>query len=189
MVSFGTLLILLCHTACRSPKLPLPSVLVLSATVSLDYVDGDTVYTLEVDTTQYRPKASPEAWYWSWHQGSLIKRQGGYQGQLLHGAYSQSLRNGALLQEGSYDWGLPNGEWKTWSANGNLKAIETWKRGIRNGKVYYYRSGRVFQRGSYRNGLKDGSWETLSGDGTWEITEYSQGQEVPKEAENSPSGS
>ena len=176
--------LLIVALGCQSPPIQLPPALVKPVTVSFDYATPDTIYTLSVDTTRYRPEPLPQAWYWFWHQQLLQSRQGDYAGQLLHGEFIKQLRSGATIQKGEFSWGLPEGYWRTWSVEGALVAAEEWKDGQRHGKaIYFDAAGQKLAEGEYRKGLKQGTWVERAPDGTYLTRAYKMGQEVIPEPE------
>ena len=181
---FFFLLTLAALGACQSPPVQLPSILVASSTIRVDYVDLDTVHLLHVDTTTYRPSIIDQAWYTTWHGSKLEQTQGYYQGRLLHGPYQKSLRNGRLLQRGEYRWRLPHAEWRYWYADGTLQAIETWNDGLRDGAASYYNEvGKALAKGKYHKGQRHGKWEERQADGTWQVVKYDAGEIVVEEKE------
>jgi|GEM_PF-3869507 len=178
----GVVLILIGIMGCQSPPVQLPAVLVKAATVSFDYVDQDTIYSLSTDTTRYHPEPNPDAWYWFWHQQQLQTRMGDYTGQLLHGSYVKQLRDGTLLQKGEFAWGLPDGTWRPWAPAGALVAMEGWKRGLRDGEARYYNEqGQLIAEGEYAEGLQHGEWTERAPNGTWITTTYDKGMVVVPE--------
>jgi hypothetical protein len=74
-----------------------------------------------------------------WYSSDLIAANyGGFNGNLLNGTFKKVNLTGILLEKGTFSNGLKNGIWKYWYANGNLKRVEKWNKGVVNGNILEY---------------------------------------------------
>ncbi len=65
-----------------------------------------------------------------WYSAYTIgENYGGYNGYLLHGNYRKVNTNSRLLEQGTFNQGLKDGEWKYWNIKGELKKVENWNNG------------------------------------------------------------
>jgi hypothetical protein len=131
----------------------------------------------EVAPLSKAAKAEPEKLYYWYSSGSIQVTQGGYDGHLLNGAYTEFYLNKNLKEQGSFKKGLKNELWKEWSPDGTLLKTITWKNGALSGPFRYYATnGRLQQDGSYRNGLLEGPSHRYTGKDSIETQYYHQGR-------------
>lgn len=50
--------------------------------------------------------------------------------KILDGKYIKFDKDGFIIEYGSFDNGLKNGEWRFYNKNGNIIKLERWKKGI-----------------------------------------------------------
>lgn len=112
--------------------------------------------------------------HYYWHRnGKHFSTQGGYSGNLLHGAYEEFDKSGRLKIRGHFHFGAKDGIWKFWNRSGAISGLEYWKNGFLQKKVIsesdstiisYYRKnqqhgrqiftkeGKTISKQNYRNG-------------------------------------
>jgi len=125
-----------------------------------------------------------EPFYYWYDNREIGKNQGGFQGDLLNGAYQAIDRDNKLIHQGNFKKGLRSGIWKKWSVNGNLISVKEYKIGLLNGKVKSFREedGTLRSIERYRNGLKHGKQEEFLSDGSIRVSYFLRGKEkLPKE--------
>ncbi|MCJ0743686.1 toxin-antitoxin system YwqK family antitoxin [Pedobacter montanisoli] len=112
-------------------------------------------YTQPSDKNLRKP--DPLSNYYWFSNGQIRFTQGGYSGKLIHGLYSDYYLNNQLKEQGYFNMGLKEGEWKLWNEAGALKARINYRRGEANGTFYKYNnSGQLTEEGSYTNGKING---------------------------------
>lgn len=92
----------------------------------------DSVQEIRADILPFKkdPKIKNDRYYY-WYMNNIIhSTQGGFNGQLLNGHYISFYKDKNLKEEGSFDRGLKNGQWKTWNAKGDLTAVTNWNEGV-----------------------------------------------------------
>lgn len=94
-------------------------------------------------------------YYWYAH-GQLNITQGGYNGKLLNGLFSQRDSNGKLSETGNFSTGRKHGAWKKWNENGELLEFTTYRLGRRNGNYWLFVNGQIKEHGRYRFDQLDG---------------------------------
>lgn len=120
---------------------------------------GDSIYTIHILNTasSEKIKAVSESFYYYYTFGSIKKTEGGFQGKLLDGDFTVENDSHLLLEQGGFDRGRKNGEWKNWHPTGYLKESIQWKDGRQQGKFYVYTpEGVLIQKGNYRKGKLHG---------------------------------
>jgi len=101
---------------------------------------------------------------------------GGYGGYLLHGSYLVYDHEKHLLTEGFFINGLKSGVWKKWSSAGQLKLVENWDNGIKEGnEIVYDGKGNKLNSNNYRKGKLDGLCYCYANDST-KILKYKDGK-------------
>lgn len=92
-------------------------------------------------TTDRRAKKAihtDREYYWVNAQQLQIS-QGGVGGSALHGPFRSFHANGQLHEEGRFDRGLKDGEWRSWNVNGKLMEVLGWRAGQLHGTCTYYK--------------------------------------------------
>ncbi|SEC56355.1 Antitoxin component YwqK of the YwqJK toxin-antitoxin module [Tenacibaculum sp. MAR_2009_124] len=84
----------------------------------------------------------------------------GFNGKLLNGYYRKSLKDSKrIIEEGSFFYGMKDGEWKEWDNRGSLINIIHWKKGRKEGiSECYDENHKVVSKGAFRKGMKSGVW-------------------------------
>ncbi|MDO5971365.1 hypothetical protein Q4Q35_16280 [Flavivirga aquimarina] len=112
------------------------------------YIALKKINNFDVDKTYY--------WYKS---GGIHKSVANIGGEVLHNEYLKYYRSNQLAEQGTYNYGLKNGLWKSWYENGQLSTLEHWNNGYLDGKIANYdSSGSITLKGEYNNNLKVGTW-------------------------------
>jgi hypothetical protein len=76
--------------------------------------------------------------YYTYYNDKVHALAGGALGHLLDGPYQEALRNGSLLQKGSFNLGLKDGTWRYWDSRGYLLNEQRWKKGVlKEEKVFH----------------------------------------------------
>jgi antitoxin component YwqK of YwqJK toxin-antitoxin module len=92
----------------------------------------DTIQEIRADIAPYKsePKIKNDRYYF-WYMNKVIhSTQGGYNGTLLNGHYVAFYPDKNLKEEGNFNRGLKDGEWKTWNQKGELTAVTNWNNGL-----------------------------------------------------------
>jgi antitoxin component YwqK of YwqJK toxin-antitoxin module len=92
----------------------------------------DTTQEIRADIEPYKsePKIKNDRYYF-WYLNKVIhSTQGGYSGTLLNGHYVAFYPDKNLKEEGNFNRGLKDGEWKTWNRKGDLTAVTNWNDGV-----------------------------------------------------------
>jgi len=143
-------------------------------TITKSYRDSTCVFHVAAIDDDVKPDIT-KRYFW-YHQGEIKNTQGNFTGKLLHGTYEKFDRDGTLLEKGSFDNGVKDGEWFDWYSNGNMMRHYNWNNGQRvgrfegydnkgnksvvgqfkngalNGNIYYYQDGVETRKEKYRNG-------------------------------------
>ena len=97
-------------------------------------------------------------YYW-FKSGEIHNAVSAAGGLVLHKTYLKYYKSNQLAEQGSFNYGLKTGYWKTWYNNGQLKTLETWINGYKQGACKAYDSlGHIVKEGAYRNNKKSGYW-------------------------------
>lgn len=99
---------------------------------------GDTMVRARIVINSEKIKPSQELIYYWFNNGLINRNMGGYSGKLLHGSYQVFDKWQTMVVQGDFNMGLRDGEWKYWYTNGNLKRIESWKKGKKSNKVILF---------------------------------------------------
>ena len=101
-------------------------------------------------------------------------------------AYKEFI-NGELILKGTFKEGLKSGIWESWYLNSQLKSVENYQMGLKNGPFYYYdRAGKLIERTQYKNGIIEGKQKKMQGD-TLVIRRFRKGKEMlPKVKDRFP---
>ena len=83
----------------------------------------------------------------------------------MHGEYlKSSLKDDKIYEKGVFNYGLKDGEWKSWYDNGFLKEIITWKKGRKTGAYKFFdKEGNLVEEGKFLEGDKNGICVSISG--------------------------
>lgn len=99
---------------------------------------------------------SPEKTYFWFEKGRIMSTQAAYSGKLLQGTYIAYDRLSKQLSvKGEFYYGLKQGDWYLWRADGSLSQIQHWKSGLQHGKTVVYDSvGMVKTKLKFNKGLE-----------------------------------
>lgn len=152
-----TLSVGLMLVACKTKQIVPKSEMTFSPyqKISLDY--GDSLVNFYIaDANEVKPElARSYTWF---NKDTIVTTQGQFSGKLLHGEYEMvNQSNKGLMQKGTYDQGLKDGQWITWHPNGMIKSAHTYKSGVLKGEyILQDRAGKPIRKGAYNNDLLDG---------------------------------
>jgi hypothetical protein len=150
----------------------------------------DTVYEFHTIKPEKKIRLKNENFYYWYVSDTILLTRGGRDGKLLHKQYKVTYPNKNLKEEGLFLWGLKTGIWKTWHPNGELKTIENWKRGRRNGTASKYSStGKLLWQGAYKDDLLSGWITEYLPDSSIRKKEYKQGELLQEINEKKEDGS
>lgn len=80
-------------------------------------------------------------------------------GLALHDEFNKFYRTKQLAESGTFNYGLKEGQWKSWHVNGNIKTKIDWTDGYKNGKyLEYNKDGALIISGTYKNNEKRNTW-------------------------------
>jgi len=122
----------------------------------------------KIQTTTYKEdcvvvlksvKPSLNRTYFWYKSNEIHQSKGDYSGDLLQGNYVRHYITNELAEKGNFSYGLKKGKWKSWYKNGNLKAINNWKKGELSGEYFLQNdSGELLLKGKYSKGKRVGKW-------------------------------
>lgn len=146
------------------------------------YADHEiSFYTLPVDKTVGNLR-SDRNYYW-WGGIQVNKTQGGYSGKLLHGDFNCYYLNKQLREQGAFQKGLKEGQWKEWNEKGTLSLLTNYHKGSANGSFYRYdTAGNVREQGNYRNGKLHGKLKQYFTADSVVYTRYKDGRPLPEKS-------
>jgi len=110
-------------------------------------------------------------YYWVRAQ-TMVVTQGGIGGTPLHGMFQGFHPDGQLREQGQFERGLKDGEWRSWNLSGRLDKYEHWKNGRLHGTVQRYTAGgALLIEERYRKGalkkIRERTPRKSGGHGTW----------------------
>lgn len=113
---------------------------------------GEYIIYAEIAQSRSSREVSDDIFYY-WYSANEVKRtQGGYDGKLLHGKYTEFYSDKDLRAQGKFSYGVKTGQWKMWHTNGNLSEIQVWSSSGRRAKFESFDvNGNLIRRGSYKN--------------------------------------
>jgi len=115
---------------------------------------GNGQVKVSVRVEEIKIKTDDNLTYFWIKSGEIHNTQGGYEGNLLHGEYTEFYLSEQLKSKGNFKNGLKDGEWKSWYENGNIEEIIHWKNGRINGKVIKYTGDGTKTEKKYVNGVE-----------------------------------
>ncbi|MBL4587628.1 MAG: toxin-antitoxin system YwqK family antitoxin, partial [Flavobacteriales bacterium] len=84
-----------------------------------------------------------------------------------HGKSTEYYENGFKEQQGSFNHGKKDGEWREWYKNGKLWSLSFYKNGVPNGRYEDYdMNGGKVEEGVLLNGVPSGPIKTWYNDGS-----------------------
>lgn len=88
--------------------------------------------------------------------------EAGWRRGLLHGAFRERYRGGAVAREGSYQDGKRTGPWTVRAEDGSVVEESSWKDGLRHGPfVQYWPGGRPRTVGRHCLDVQCGRWRSF----------------------------
>ncbi|WP_410221207.1 toxin-antitoxin system YwqK family antitoxin [Pedobacter sp.] len=130
-------------------------------------------------------KLYPLSNYYWFSNGQIRSTQGGYSGKLIHGLYSDYYLNNQLKEQGYFNMGLKEGEWKSWNEAGSLKTRVNYRKGEANGTFYRYNTaGLLIEEGTYANGKINGKLKKYIRPDSVKVERYKNGIIAPQEENN-----
>lgn len=142
-------------------------------------------------------------WVW-YYQNGLKKREEAFlmgklegpyveydtlENVILQGEYFDDVRTGKwfygvgdMIEEGNYELGEKDGEWKHYYAEtGQLRFVGSYRKGDPDGThKWYYPNGKIELIGDYRVGNKNKDWKKFNADGTIYMTFTYRNDELVK---------
>ena len=120
--------------------------------------------------------------YHSYTRDRLIETQGSHLGRLLHGEYQKFQEaDMQLIEEGSFHYGLQDGDWKHWEG-GILRKMESWQYGQRHGDYSLFdERGQLIEQGRYREGELHGKVHSYEEGELVNTVRYRKGQLLKKD--------
>jgi antitoxin component YwqK of YwqJK toxin-antitoxin module len=103
-----------------------------------------------------RVKTEREKFYYWYGFNAIHVNEGNYSGQLIHGDYSVYDNEHNLLENGRFDFGLKDGVWLSWAADGTVESEIEWNIGEKEGIAKYYKGGVLQREEIYKNNLLHG---------------------------------
>lgn len=93
-------------------------------------LSSDSAFQFNISQTRSRD-AQKKKVYYSFVNFKLTPQVGARAGIYLHGDFeNRSRTTNKLYAKGEFRYGLKHGEWRTWNADGILKTVERWKKGV-----------------------------------------------------------
>ncbi|MFM2016882.1 MAG: hypothetical protein RL007_538 [Bacteroidota bacterium] len=103
-----------------------------SSRITINTADS-LVRTWGIDTKKNKRIQNDVTYYW--FQNNLVHHtDGGYTGKLLHGSYQSVYPDGQLKIQGTFHYGVKEGEWKHWLPDGRIKETLQYSNGKLHGK-------------------------------------------------------
>lgn len=142
----------------------------------------DTIIRAEVMAQRSSALADKDLTYY-WYANvanTIIQTKGGFDGKLLHGAYTSFYGNNNLKEKGKFDNGIKNGEWIKWYSNGAINEVSHWRLGMKNGRYKLYNEqGEQMLGAHFRNDKMEGTVKTYQNGKVLSRKKYRNGQELP----------
>jgi hypothetical protein len=125
---------------------------------STQVFQNDTLYEVQVRNTPQRffESQKPDRIYYWYNSGKILKNQGGYVQNPLHGSCTMKNTEKKLVAQGSYKSGLRSGEWKFWDSYGNLTFTQEYKKGKKHGTAVYYTLGVIVESKQFKHDMLHG---------------------------------
>jgi hypothetical protein len=92
-----------------------------------------------------------KATYFWYHYNQILSNRGGYSGVLLHGEYRVYDGDSRLVEQGQFDRGKKQGEWKYWNQQGELVRTVDWKNGVQEGLDCKYSGLSIWDKTKYKS--------------------------------------
>ena len=110
----------------------------------------------EIFIEQKKVRIDNQVFYYWFKAREIHFTQGGYEGNLLNGNFSEFYPSEQLKEKGQFKNGLKVGQWKSWHENGFIKEISNWKDGYLTGNSKTYdENGKLIYEVNYRKNKLD----------------------------------
>ena len=114
---------------------------------------NDQIIKAEILIHRHKIKIDTKLKYYWYNNRQIGFNRGGINGKALHGSYSVCDKDGLLIKQGEFEYGLKTGKWKVWYKSGELESEEIWKDGLLNGDVKRFsRTGELLSLQKIRKG-------------------------------------
>lgn len=153
-------------------------------TINIHHTDSTITLNVLVEKAEIKPKSNIR-YYW-YHRDVIHSNQGGYKEKLLDGKYQVITKDGKLITEGYFQFGMKIGVWKKWNKKGELLAISKWDKGVQNGNQEEYENGQISKKYNYKKGLLHSKYITYQNDTISNEVAYKKGvliEEKPEKEE------
>ena len=95
-------------------------------------------------------------YYW-YKTNELLTTQGGYEGRLLHGEFTELYDSKSLKRKGEFRKGTKQGSWRYWNTEGALTAMTKYRAGRRSGRsLRFDDQGYISESHRYKSDAKNG---------------------------------
>ena len=119
----------------------------------------DTQFKYEFYTTDKKIKPKSDITYYWFKGGAIHTSVKGIAGELLDDEFNKFYLSNQLAESGKFKKGRKVGIWKTWFSNGILATQSEWAGGQKNGNYYSYsQNGELIEKGLYRSNKKQYKW-------------------------------
>lgn len=144
--------------------------------IKAEVLKKQSTFTADKDVNYY--------WYAS---NNIVETQGGYDGKLLHGAYSSFYLSNKLREKGKFRKGLKQGEWINWYENGKIQEVSNWKSGRKCSSYQLYNEyGDLMLKAHFKRGKLHGKMFSYDGKSLISEKKYRNGKEVVKKVKKKP---
>lgn len=119
----------------------------------------DSTIRTYVSLSLPKQKISNSKYYYWINEEKIVRNEGGYLKNLLHGSYHVISTDNALLTQGQFKYGVMYGTWRFWNYDGTLRIEKNYKDGLLHGQVItyenntqivtHYRKGDVHNKGTF----------------------------------------
>jgi hypothetical protein len=141
---------------------------------------GDSIIKTQTSNLFPRKKLLTESLYHWYGSGKINVNQGSFSGKVLHGKYEVFDRNNRMVRQGKFEYGLKQGIWTVWYANGFKKEITVYKDGIlTEERLSFDINGRIISKEKYHKGVLHGKSYFYQAD-TVIVKEFRDGREIIK---------
>ncbi|CAM1359217.1 toxin-antitoxin system YwqK family antitoxin [Tenacibaculum xiamenense] len=133
---------------------------IMSDSTKRRYSDANFTYEFSITNKSSKVKLEKDIKLYWYALERIQSTYYGFNGKLLNGHYRKSLNNSKRnIEEGSFFFGMKNGEWKEWDNSGNILSITNWEKGRKEGEFELYDENQeILSKGSFRRGQKTGVW-------------------------------
>lgn len=139
-------------------------------------IDSDKIIHAHILATTPDFVPASNRFYCWFKSGNIISTEGGFGGNLLDGLFTESYPNKNLCQQGIYQNGLKEGNWKNWNLDGTYANTFNFHNGLKSGIYWIFdSSGQLTEHGLYRKGKLNGRQVRFLPDGKTQVFRYRNG--------------